>query len=252
MKHLIVGNWKMHLGPHEADMLVKRLEQHIEADPSTEVVICPPFIDLHSVARTIDPKKLKLGAQNAFHLDEGPYTGEVSAAMLKGLVDYVIIGHSERRAMGETDALIGKKMAAAVRNGLTPVLCVGETLNERHHNLSIKVVTDQLTAGLSLLTDEDVAKVVVAYEPIWAIGSGVPATPEQIKPAIKAIRSTIEELYGESASAGVRIIYGASVASDFVNGILSIDGVVGLLPGGASLNYAEFAKIVKAVQEFSA
>jgi triosephosphate isomerase len=252
MKHLIVGNWKMHLGPHEADLLVKRLEQHIEADPGTEVVVCPPFIDLHSVARSVDHKKLKVGAQNAFHLDEGPYTGEVSAAMLKGLVDYVIIGHSERRAMGETDDLIAQKMSAAVRNGLTPVLCIGETLNERHHNLSIKVVTDQLTAGLSLLTDEDVAKVVIAYEPIWAIGSGVPATPDQIKPAIKAIRTTIEELYGESAGAGVRIIYGASVTSDFVNAILSIDGVVGLLAGGASLNYAEFAKIVKAVQQFSA
>lgn len=252
MKHLVIGNWKMHLGPHEADLLVKRLEQHIEPASSTEVVICPPFIDLHPLARTIDRHKLRLGAQNAFHLDEGPYTGEVSAAMLKGLADYVIIGHSERRAMGETDDLIAKKMAAAVRNGLTPILCVGETLNERHHKLSLKVVTDQLTAGLSLLTDEDIAKVVIAYEPIWAIGSGVPATPDQIKPAIRAIRTTIEELYGESASSGVRVIYGASVAADFVNAILSIEDVTGLLVGGASLNYAEFAKIIKAVQEFSA
>ena len=252
MKHLIVGNWKMHLGPHEADLLVKRLEQHIEADHSTEVVVCPPFIDLHSVHRGIDHKKLKVGAQNAHHLDEGAYTGEVSAAMLKGLAEYVIIGHSERRAMGETDELIAKKMTAAVRNGLTPILCVGESLTERHHKLSIKVVTDQLEAGLSLLTDEDVAKVVIAYEPIWAIGSGVPATPEQIKPAIKAIRTTVEELYGESASSGVRILYGASVKSDFVNSILSIDNVVGLLVGGASLNYAEFAKIVKSVQQFGA
>lgn len=250
MNHLIVGNWKMNLGPHEADLLVKRLEQHIEAAPGVEVVICPPFIDLHSVARELDNKKLKLGAQNAYHLDDGPYTGEVSAAMLKGLVKYVIIGHSERRAMGENDELIAKKMAAAVRNDLIPVLCIGESLNDRHHNLSLKVVTDQLTAGLALLTDEDVAKVVIAYEPVWAIGSGVPATPEQIKPVIRAIRSNIEELYGESASAGVKIIYGASVAADFVSGILSIDGVAGLLPGGASLNYAEFAKIVQAVQHF--
>ncbi|GAC1369668.1 MAG: hypothetical protein NVSMB39_1690 [Candidatus Saccharimonadales bacterium] len=252
MKHLIVGNWKMHLGPHEASLLVKRLEQHIEADLNVDVVICPPFIDLHPIARELDRKKLKLGAQNAFHLDDGPYTGEISAAMLKGLAEYVILGHSERRAMGETDDLIAKKMAAVVRNDLTPVLCVGETLTERHHSASIKVVTDQLTAGLSLLTDEDVSKVVIAYEPVWAIGGGVPATPEQIKPLVRAIRSTVEELYGEHASAGVRVIYGASVAADYVNSILSIDGVEGLLPGGASLNYAEFSKIVKAVQDFSA
>jgi triosephosphate isomerase len=250
MKYLVVGNWKMHLGPSEASLLVKRLEEHVEHKAGTEVVICPPFIDLYPVARELDHKKFKLGAQDAFHLDEGPYTGEVSAAMLKGLVDYVILGHSERRAMGEHDALIAKKVAAAVRNDLTPVLCVGETLNERHHNLSLKVVIDQLTAGLSLLTDEDVAKTVIAYEPVWAIGAGVPAKPDEIAPVIRAIRTTIEELYGESASAGVRIIYGASVAADFVKGILSIDGVEGLLPGGASLNFAEFANIVKAVQEF--
>jgi triosephosphate isomerase len=250
MKHLIVGNWKMHLGPSEASLLVKRLEQHIEAKANTEVVICPPFIDLYPVARELDHKKFKLGAQNAFHLDEGAYTGEISAAMLKGLVDYVILGHSERRAMGENDALISLKVAAALRNDITPVLCVGETLNERHHNLSLKVVTDQVTAGLAHLTDEDVANIVIAYEPIWAIGAGVPAKPEEIRPAIKAIRSTVEELYGESASAGVRVIYGASVSADFVPGILGIDGVEGLLPGGASLNFAEFAKIVKAVQDF--
>lgn len=250
MKRLIVGNWKMHLTPGEASLLVKRLEQHIEPHANTEVVICPPYIDLYPLAKDIDRKKLKLGAQDAHHLDEGPYTGEISAAMLKGLVQYVIIGHSERRAMGETDATIAKKVAAAVRNDLIPVVCVGETLHDRHHNLSIKVVTDQLTADLALLTAEDVAKIVIAYEPVWAIGAGTPATPEQIKPAITAIRTTIEELYGETASGGTRVIYGASVAAEFVNSILSIDGVEGLLPGGASLNYAEFSKIVKAVQEF--
>ena len=251
MKRLIVGNWKMHLNPGEASLLVNRLEQHIEAKAGTEVVICPPFIDLYPLAKEIDHKKFKLGAQNAHHLDEGPQTGEVSAAMLKGLVQYVILGHSERRAMGETDALIAMKVAAAVRNNLAPVLCVGESLSERHNNLSVNVVTDQLTAGLALLTDEDMAKVVVAYEPVWAIGAGTPATPAQIQPAITAIRTTIEELYGEAASASTRIIYGASVASEFVGAILRIDGVEGLLPGGASLNFAEFSKIVKAVQEFA-
>lgn len=251
MKYLVVGNWKMHLNPGEASLLVKRLEQHVQASADTEVVICPPYLDLYSLSKEIDRKKFKLGAQNAHHIDEGPFTGEVSAAMLKGLVKYVIVGHSERRAMGEPDALIAQKVAAIVRNGLIPILCVGENLHDRHHNLSINVVTDQLTAGLSLLTAEDVAKIVVAYEPVWAIGAGTPATPEQIKPAITAIRTTIEELYGESSSGSTRIIYGASVASEFVSSILGIDGVEGLLAGGASLNFAEFSKIVSAVQEVS-
>jgi triosephosphate isomerase len=250
MKRIVIGNWKMHLTPGEASLLVKRLEEQIVPVSNTEVVVCPPFIDLHPLAKEIDHKKLALGAQNAHHLDEGPYTGEVSAAMLKGLVQYAIIGHSERRAMGETDAEIAKKVAAALRNDIIPVLCVGENLHDFHHKLSTKVVTDQLTAGLSMLTDEDVAKVVVAYEPVWAIGGKTPATPEQIRPAISAIRNTIEELYGEAASAGVRLVYGAGVGPDFVKDILKIDGVVGLLAGGASLNYAEFAKIVKAVQDF--
>ncbi len=250
MKRLVVGNWKMHLGPGEASLLVGRLDEHIEAKPGTEVVLCAPFIDLYPLSKEIDHKKFKLGAQTAHHLDEGPYTGEISAAMLRGLAQYVIVGHSERRALGETDALIAQKLAAVIRNGLTPVLCVGENLHDRHHGLSTKVVTGQLTANLVMLTDEDVAKIVVAYEPVWAIGSGTPATPEQIRPAISAIRTTIEELYGEAASAGVQVIYGASVASEFVPAILGIDGVMGLLPGGASLNFAEFSKIVKAVQGY--
>lgn len=248
MKRIIIGNWKMHLTPGEASLLVKRLEQHIEPHPDVDVVICPPFLDLYPVARELDHKKLKLGAQNAHHIDEGAFTGEISAAMLKGLVHYAIIGHSERRAMGETDKDIALKVAAAVRNHITPILCIGESLNDRHHNLSTKVVTDQLTAGLAHLTDEDVAGIVIAYEPVWAIGSGTPATPDQVKPAIAAIRNTIEELYGEAASAGVRIIYGGSITGDFVTSMLKVDGVEGLLVGGASLNYAEFAKIVKSAQ----
>lgn len=248
MKRIIVGNWKMHLTPGEASLLVKRLEQHIEPHTDVDVVICPPFIDLYPVSKELDHKKFKLGAQNLHAKDEGAFTGEVSAAMLKGLVSYSIIGHSERRAMGESDKDISLKVAAAVRNDITPILCVGETLNERHHNLSLKVITDQLTAGLSHLTETDVAGIVVAYEPVWAIGSGTPATPDQVKPAIRAIRTTIEELYGEAASAGIRVLYGGSITGDYVGGMLGIDGVEGLLVGGASLNYAEFTKIVHNVQ----
>jgi triosephosphate isomerase (TIM) len=248
MKRLVVGNWKMNLGPGEASILVKRLDDKIEAKANTEVVLCAPAIDLYPLAKEIDHKKFKLGAQNIHYLDHGPFTGEISAAMLKGLVQYTLVGHSERRAMGETDRVIAKKMSAAIRNGLTPVLCVGESLDDREHGLSKKVVTDQVTACLSQLTSDDVAKIVIAYEPVWAIGAGTPATPDQIAPCIRAIRSTVEDLYGEE-SAGVRVIYGASVSAEFVGSILHIPGIEGLLPGGASLNYEEFSKIVQAVQD---
>jgi triosephosphate isomerase len=250
MKRLVIANWKMNLGPAEASLLVKRLEQHIEHHVNTEVVLCPPFVDLFPLAKDVDHKKFKIGAQNAHYLDEGAQTGEVSAAMLKGLATHVILGHSERRAMGETDQMIAQKVAAAIRNNLTPILCVGENLHDHHNNLTIKVVNDQVTAGLQMLTDEDVAKVIIAYEPIWAIGTGTPATPDTVRPAIRAIRTTIEELYGEDASAGMRIIYGASVNGDSVAGLLRVEHIVGFLVGGASLNYAEFSKIVQAVQDF--
>src|SRR5580704_4409326 len=219
MKRLIVGNWKMNLGPSQASLLVNRLEQKIAPNPNTEVVICPPAIDLFPLAKDLDRKKLRLGAQNIHYLDEGPYTGEISAALLKGLADYCLVGHSERRAMGETDKVTGKKMAAAVRNGLTPILCVGETLNEKEHGLSEKVVTDQLTAGLQDLTAEDVAGIVVAYEPVWSINhhdghAPVHATPDQIAFAYRAIRTTLEELYGEAGTSHVRLLYGGSSDPD--------------------------------------
>lgn len=249
MQRLIVGNWKMNLDPHHASILVHRLEAKITPVSGTEIVICPPFIDLYSISRDMDKKKLRLGAQNIHYLDEGAFTGEISPAMLKGLVDYVIIGHSERRAMGEDDKLIGKKVAAAFRNDITPVLCVGESLSDREHNLSTKVVIDQLTADLHQLTAADVAELVVAYEPVWAIGSGKFATPDQILPVIHAIRNTVEELYGESSGSGVRILYGGSVNPDNAPDYLGLEGVDGLLIGGASLNYEEFAKIIKAAQK---
>jgi triosephosphate isomerase len=239
----------MNLNPGEASLLVKRLESKITPNANTEVVICPPFIDLYPLAKDLDHKILKLGAQNIHFADSGAYTGEISAAMVKGLVKYVLVGHSERRAMGEDDKLIAKKVAAAIRNDLIPILCVGESLSDRHHNLTTKVVVDQLTAGLQQVTAEDVAKMVIAYEPVWAIGGGTPATPDQITPPVRAIRTTVEELYGEEAGVGVRIIYGASVAPEFVSAIMKVDGVYGLLPGGASLNYDQFSSIVKAVQD---
>jgi triosephosphate isomerase len=254
MKRLIVGNWKMNLNPGQASLLVHRLDKKVEAHANTEVVLCPPVLDLAPLAKDIDHKKFKLGAQNIHYIDEGPYTGEISAAMLKGLVDYCIIGHSERRAMGEDDKTIAKKLAAAVRNNLTPILCVGETLNDREHGLAEKVVVDQLTANLRELTAEDVAAgLVIAYEPVWAINhhdghQPAPATPAAIKFAYQAIRTTLEELYGESGTSGLRLLYGGSTDPDNCRSYLEMQYVDGLLVGTSSLNYEAFAAMIKIAQ----
>jgi triosephosphate isomerase len=253
MKRLIVGNWKMNNDPGQASLLVHRLEKQIEASANTEVVLCPPYIDIAPLAKDLDHKKFKLGAQNLHPADEGPYTGEISGAMLKGLVDYVIIGHSERRAAGETDKQIADKLAAAVRNGLKPILCVGENLADREHGLAEKVVVDQLTADLALLTAEDLKNLVIAYEPVWAINhhdgkTPAPATPDTIKFAYRAIRTTLEELYGEPAG-GLRLLYGGSTDPDHCLAYLKVPYVDGLLVGTASLNYDSFAKMVKITQQ---
>jgi triosephosphate isomerase len=217
------------------------------------VVICAPFIDLYPMSKEINHKKFKLGAQNLHYADEGPYTGEISPTMLKGLAEYVLVGHSERRAMGEDDKLIAKKLAAAVRNGLKPILCVGENLNDREHGLAEKVVVDQLTAGLRELTAEDLGGLVIAYEPVWAINhhdgkKALAATPAQTKFAYRAIRTTIEELYGEAGTGGLRLLYGGSSSPDNAQAHLSMSHVDGLLPGTASLNYESFAKMIEIAQ----
>jgi triosephosphate isomerase len=253
MQRLIVANWKMHLGPSQAGVLVKRLEKKIESDLSVEVVICPPAIDLFPLTKDVDRKKLSLGAQNMHWADDGPFTGEISGPMLKGLATFAIIGHSERRAMGEDDHVIAKKLAAAIRNNLTPILCIGENLHDRQHGLGAKVVVDQLTAGLRELTAEDVSQIVIAYEPVWAINhhDGKPvhhATPEDIKFAYPAIRTTLEDLYGEAGVSGVRLLYGGSVDATHCLPYLKMPYVDGLLIGTDSLNYEDFSKIVKAAQ----
>ena len=252
MQRLIVANWKMNLGPQDASILVHQLTTGLETKQNTKVILCPPFIDLHPMARELDHKKFKLGAQNIHYADHGAFTGEISAPMLKGLADYVIVGHSERRKMGEDDKLIAKKVAAAVRSNLTPILCVGDSLNERAHDLSKKVVVDQVTAGLSLLTAAEVASVVIAYEPVWAIstgdGRGQFALPHDVVPIARAIMHTVEELYGEAGGAGMRVLYGGSANEDNAVAFLKTEGISGLLVGGASLKAMEFIAIVQKSQ----
>lgn len=246
---LIVGNWKMNLNPAEAAVLLGRLEEAVTVGDGVEAVLCPPHISIPAVADKVDRKKFKLGAQNLHWLDHGPHTGEVSGAMLKGMVEYVIVGHSERRKEHhETDKVVAKKLAAAYRNGLTPILCVGDNLHEREHHAANKVIVDQLTGGTSQLTAEEVATLVVAYEPVWAIGSGNFADLDIVRKMTKTIRHTLEELFGEMCGATVRVLYGGSVVPDSAKGYLKIEGMAGLLVGGASLNYQQFADIIKAAQ----
>lgn len=247
---LIVGNWKMNLNVHEASLLVKRLDDNIQVHRDIEVVLAPSALTLHSVSQEIDRRKFKLAAQNAYYVDEGAYTGEISFTMLRDLVDYVLVGHSERRMyFNESLEMVRDKVQAAIRNGISPILCIGETKHERLAGETKRVIHDQLTTALSNLTEEDIEKVVFAYEPVWAIstfGGSEPAKPDEISSAVQWIRSLIQELYGDRIAKDARVIYGASVDAEFVSDILSLEGVDGLLPGAASLNYKRFSDTVDA------
>jgi triosephosphate isomerase (TIM) len=244
-KKLVVANWKMNLNTHEASLLVKRLDDRIQIHRDVEVVLAPTMLTLQPVSMQIDRRKFKLAAQNAYYKDEGAFTGEVSFTMLRDLVHYCIVGHSERRIyFDETLETVRDKVQAAIRNGIAPILCVGETKQEHAAGETRLVIHDKVVSALSNLTAEEVAQVVIAYEPIWAIGSGEPEKPDSIHKAVGWIRQIVRDLYGEESAGQQRILYGASVAPEFVGAILSIEGVDGLLVGGASLNYHKFADIV--------
>lgn len=246
---LIVGNWKMNLNIHEASLHVKRLNDSIQIHRDVEVVLAPSLLALQPISREIDRRKFKLAAQNAYFKDEGAFTGEVSFTMIRELVDYVIIGHSERRIyFNESLEVVRDKVQAAIRNGISPILCVGETQNERAAGHTKRVIHDQVVTALSNLTAEDVDKVVIAYEPVWAISTfgGKLAKPDEIKAVIDQIRYQVAELYGQQVAEDMRVIYGGSVDDQTAAGYLAIDGVDGCLPGSASLNYHKFTGIVEA------
>lgn len=244
---LIAGNWKMHLNTHAASLLVHRLDAHIKPHRNIEVVLAPTFLTLQPVSREIDRRKFRLASQDGYYKDEGAYTGEVSFTMLKDLVHYAIIGHSERRIyFQESLELVRDKVQAAVRNGIVPILCVGETKQERSNGETRRVIHDQVTSALSNLTPEEVEKVVIAYEPVWAISTfgGEVAKPDEIHKVIELIRQLVHELYGARASQQIRVLYGGSVAADTAAAYLNIDGCDGALVGGASVNYKQFSAIV--------
>jgi triosephosphate isomerase (TIM) len=246
-KMLIVGNWKMHLNVHEASLMVHRLNEHIPTHRDLEVVLAPSMIDLQPVSLEIDRHKFRLAAQNGFYKDEGAYTGETSFTQLRELVHYAIIGHSERRIyFSETLEVVRDKVSAAVRNKVTPILCIGETYEERHSGETKQVLHDQLTTALSDLTASDVEDMVIAYEPVWAISTfgGVLAKPYEAEEAMQRIRYEIEELYGKRAAEMVRIMYGGSVDDQIIRGYLELPDCDGALPGAASLNYHKFTAMV--------
>lgn len=246
---LIVGNWKMHLNTQEASLLVHRLDKRIPVHRDIEIVLAPSLLTLQPISQEIDRRKFRLAAQNAFYKDEGAYTGEVSFTMLRDLAHYVIIGHSERRIyFDETLETVRDKVQAAIRNGIDPILCVGETKHERAAGETSQVIHDQVTTALSNLTAEEVERVVIAYEPVWAISTfgGDIAKPDDIHKVLQHIRRQISELYGSKAAEAARLLYGGSVSADTVSGYLAIDGCDGALVGNASLNYQQFSDIVDA------
>lgn len=246
-RSLIVGNWKMHLNTQQASALVHRLQEHVYPYRDVEIVLAPSMLTLQPLSLQIDRRKFRLSAQDAYPLDEGAVTGEVSFAMLGELAHYCIVGHSARRLyFREPNKLVGEKVAAAIRNDISPILCVGETKTERQNGESKRVVHAQLTSALRDLTSKDIEKVVIAYEPVWAISTfdGIVADPVKVEEMVLYIRKQIADLYGKRVSETVRVLYGGSVNEHDAADYLRITGVDGALIGAASLNYKQFSEIV--------
>lgn len=246
---LIAANWKMHLNASQASLLLHRLQERIRISRDIEVVLAPSTLVLQPLSLQIDRRKFRLAAQNAYYKDEGAFTGEVSFTMLRDLVHYVIIGHSERRIyFNEGLELIRDKVAACVRNEIAPILCVGETARERKQGETKQVLHDQVSTALANLTAREVQNVVIAYEPVWAISTfgGELAKPHQVKVEMDFIREQVRQLYGPKAARLVRVLYGGSVDDQIAGGYLDIEGCDGVLVGGASLNYVQFSGIVDA------
>lgn len=243
-KKLIAANWKMYKNIAEAEMFVQEFLPLIAGQTEAESVICPPFTCLPAVRQAVKSSQVQLGAQDVFWENQGAYTGEISPAMLLDLdCRYVIIGHSERRhILGETEANINRKLKAATLAGLIPIFCVGETLDQREKELAREIVSQQLTKGLQDLGPDSL---VVAYEPVWAIGTGVNATPEDAQEMIGYIRECLARMYDEEWAGKVRILYGGSVKPGNIASFLEQPDIDGALVGGASLVAPDFASIVR-------
>ena len=244
-KKVIAGNWKMNMLPNEAIEYIEKLSKLVK-DTNNEVVLCVPYVDLFYALLTAQNTNIKIGAQNMHFEEKGAYTGEVSPKMLKSInVEYVIIGHSERRQyFNETDETVNKKVKAAFENGLKPIVFVGETLQQRENGETAKIITNQTKLALDGLTNEQVENTIIAYEPIWAIGTGKTATSEDANNSIKEIRNEIAKNYGQNTADRVIIQYGGSVKSKNAKELFTMSDIDGGLVGGASLDPEEFSKIV--------
>jgi len=248
---LIAGNWKMHKNLEDAIELASRIVEWTTLNnPRAGVAICPPFPFLHPLKNVVEGSKVRLGAQNCHYEAEGAYTGEVSPRMLASLgCEFVIIGHSERRAyFNENDKLINRKLLAALKYGLKPIFCIGETLQEREQGQTFSVIERQIRAGLNNVADAELEAITIAYEPVWAIGTGISASTNQIDEAHNFIRKLLRELYGR-AGENVLILYGGSLNSKNAPEILALNEVYGGLIGKASLDAEEFTKIINFAEQ---
>lgn len=246
-KPILAGNWKMNKTPAEAVEFVRALRPLITRYENVEVVVCVPFVALPAVADALRGVKVGVGAQNMHWAESGAYTGEVSAAMLKGLADYVIIGHSERREyFNETDEGVNKKIKTALSHGLTPIVCVGENLGQNERGETDTFVSGQIRAAFDGITPEDAQKIVVAYEPIWAIGTGKTATSAVANRICgTVVRGTLAELYGEAVAQNIRVQYGGSANEKNIGELMSMPDIDGALIGGASLKLDGFSDMVR-------
>jgi triosephosphate isomerase len=248
-RKVIAGNWKMNNDLQQSVNLIEELKSKLaNKTVNCDVVICPPFTSLYEAKKIIDGSIIKLGAQNMFYEDSGAFTGEISAPMLKSVgCEYVILGHSERRTIfGEKDEMINKKVRKALSQNLKPILCVGETLKEREKDVTEKVVKRQIEKGLNYVTPDEVLSVVIAYEPVWAIGTGKTATPEQAQEIHAFIRKLLASMYSKDFAELIPIQYGGSVKPDNAKELLSQKDIDGALVGGACLKADSFIGIIDA------
>ena len=242
---VVAGNWKMHLGPAEAGTFAQSLLAPLGAVPSVERILCPPSVSLPAVRAVTEGSEIRTGAQNMYFAEKGAYTGEISPLMLQGLCEYVILGHSERRAyFGESNEMVNRKARSALAHHLRPIVCVGESLEQRDAGQTAATVTEQVGASLAGLPDDQLDQVIVAYEPVWAIGTGRAATVQDASEVAALIRELLAEMFGEMAAQQVRLQYGGSVTATNAGDFAAVPDIDGALVGGASLKL-DFVEIVR-------
>jgi len=245
-KKVIAGNWKMNMNLHQSQKLVSEIINGLGKDNKADVIVCPPFTSLSEVNALLKGTQVKLGAQNMYYEESGAYTAEISADMLKSVgCEYVILGHSERRVIfNESDELINKKIKFAIAKGIKPIFCIGELLEQRESGDTMKVVSSQIEKGLEGITTEQMKNIIIAYEPVWAIGTGKTATPEQAQEVHSFIRELVAKKYSSSVAENIVIQYGGSVKPDNAGELLSQNDIDGALVGGACLKADSFLSII--------